>query len=100
MRILPESLAAKALLFMAIFLYGKYVNWRKLKETRTYLIKLIVAIVGAAILDRLHAFLYSTNLTHEFISGLEIAITVGIGVFWYKEYKKTKKKETEGIDKK
>lgn len=89
--ILPKSLPSLALLLMAVFLYWKHFNWRKFRETRVYLIKGTVAILFAVILDSLSAFLYSSEVSHDFIDTLEIILTIVVGAIWYKEYKKIKK---------
>lgn len=95
MNILPKSISAIVLLIMSVFVYDRYINWRRLKETKSYLIKSIIAVVLAVLLNMLVAFLYSTNTPRDFIEIPDFIIAIVIGVIWYKEYKKIQKQLKE-----
>lgn len=79
------------LTLMAIFLYGKHINWRKLKETLPYEIKSIVAIILATILGNMLEYSRNFLLSNE-VDTIEIILVILIGVFWYREYKKINKR--------
>ncbi|MDD5546882.1 MAG: hypothetical protein PHO67_07030 [Candidatus Omnitrophica bacterium] len=88
------SVPSAVLFFMGIFLYGKHCNWRKLKETKMYLIKFLTVIVLAVLFKKLFSFLNSIpDISRDFTDTLEVILAIAIGIIWYKEYKKINKRE-------
>lgn len=89
---MPNCLPSYALLFMAIFLYGRYINWRNIKESQSYIIKAIIAIVLAVILNQIYPYIRASNMLPELKDILEIIPLIFIGIIWHREYKKDKAK--------
>ena len=84
------SIPSAILFFMAIFLYAKRCNWRKLKETKSNFIKFITAILLAVLLKKIFVILHSGDISRNFTDTLEVIFAVLVAVIWIIEYKRNK----------
>jgi hypothetical protein len=91
---LPQCLPSWALLFYLIFGPSpkKKINWRNIKGSRNYIIKSIIVLVSAVIINRFFLYLRATDLSPDFKDGLEVVLTILIGIIWFWEYKRLQKK--------
>ncbi len=100
---LPKALPSIVLLLMAIFCYGKRINWRDIKSSIPDLLKFIFVLFLAVTIEK--AILYFENcqpyasfcLTSGFWDCLQIFLTVLVIVFWYRQNKKFKESRGEKV---
>ena len=93
---LPECLPSWALLFMAIFLYGKKICWKDIKGSWRNVLKAIIALVLAVIINQLFRSLNQSDIDKTAKDMLEIALVIPVGIIWYKAYKKDKQGDKDG----
>lgn len=87
---LPKSVSGFVLLMMSILLYGKRFEWKKRKETKSYLIKAGVALIAAVISSKLVVFFQLISASRNLIDSIDVILAVAVGIFWYREHKKMK----------
>lgn len=92
---LPNCIPSCVLIFYFIFGPKKKINWLNIKVSWRYIVKEIVIIVLAVIINKYFTYLRTTDISPDFRDVLEIVLTIPVGIIWYREYKKFKKNEEQ-----